>query len=113
MKVKYGEIPSESFNSYFEILINKTFKILPLKESETDTLESYLNSLLREIVGNAELVGFLKDEPMFISFVSILTYLATEQYDVAVCKQEVFKCIRLLKNIRERCFGGVDNGEIR
>lgn len=95
------------------MLINKTFKILPLKESETDTLKSYIDSFLAELIGNAELVDILKEEPSFMSVLTTMSYLANNTYDVGFCKKEVFKCIHLLKDIRERCFGGEGNdGEI-
>ena len=44
--VKYGLLPKENFFRYFEFLINKTYKILPLKEENSDTLKSYLESSL-------------------------------------------------------------------
>lgn len=112
MIVKYGNISSGNFSCYFESLVNKVFKILPMKEAETETLNTYLDSLLRELIGNSDLVLTLKEEPAFISVVSILSYLANEDYDIPVCRQEVFKCIHLLKDIRERCFGGDKDGEI-
>ena len=56
IEVKYGLLPKENFCKYFEFLINKTYKILPLKEEKSDTLKSYLESYLRELIGNQELM---------------------------------------------------------
>ena len=54
IKVKYGLLPKENFCRYFEFLINKTYKILPKKKEKSDTLKSYLESYLRELIGNKD-----------------------------------------------------------
>lgn len=112
MKTPYGEIPAENLSNYFEMLINKTFKILPMKESKTDTLKSYIDSFLTELIGNAALLEAMRKEPAFISLLATVSYLANCDYDVSVCKKEVFKCIHLLKDIRERCCGGDDHAQV-
>jgi len=110
IEVKYGLIPKESFCRYFEFLINKTYKILPLKEEDSTTLQSYLESYLRELVGNKDLVDILVDEPQFITVLNTLQYLISEKYSVAICKKEVFKCIRILDSIKNKYFVEVENG---
>ncbi|MBQ0036423.1 MAG: hypothetical protein KBT35_05855 [Firmicutes bacterium] len=104
IEVKYGLIPKESFCNYFNFLINKTYKILPLKEENSETLKSYLESFLRELIGNKELVPILVSEPKFITVLNTMQYLATEEYSVEVCKKEVFKCINILKEINDKYF---------
>ena len=106
IEVKYGLIPKESFYKYFQYLINKTYKILPLKEEESKTLKSYLDSFLRELIGNRDLIVALVDEPQFITVLNTLEFLATETYSVQICKKEVFKCIRILTEINGKYFGG-------
>ena len=59
IEVKYGMLPKENFCRYFEFLINKTYKILPLKEEKSETLKSYLESFQRELIGNMDLVNVL------------------------------------------------------
>lgn len=110
IEVKYGLIPKESFCNYFEFLINKTYKILPLKEEKSKTLKSYLESLLRELLGNKELVNILVGEPQFITVLNTMQFLISEEYTVKVCKKEVFKCIRILEEINSKYFkgGGLD-----
>lgn len=108
IEVKYGLIPKESFCNYFEFLINKTYKILPLKEEKSKTLKSYLESLLRELLGNKELVTILVEEPQFITVLNTMQFLISEEYTVKVCKKEVFKCIRILEEINSKYFKGGD-----
>lgn len=114
IEVNYGLIPRESFCRYFEFLINKTYKILPLKEEGSDTLKSYLESYLRELIGNQKLVPILVNEPQFITVLNTMQYLISEEYSVSVCKQEVFKCIHILERINSKYFkGGDSDGQIR
>ena len=104
IEVKYGLLPKENFCRYFEFLINKTYKILPLKEENSDTLKSYLESYQRELIGNMDLVPMLVKEPKFITVLNTIQYLISEEYSDKVCKREVFKCIRILEDINEKYF---------
>lgn len=113
IEVKYGLIPKESFCNYFKFLINKTYKILPLKEENSETLKSYLESYLRELIGNQSLVSILVEEPRFITVLNTMQYLITEEYSAKTCKKEVFKCIRILEDINKKYFeGGDSSGQI-
>ena len=104
IEVEYGVIPKESFCRYFNFLINKTYKILPMKEENSITLKSYLESYLRELIGNKALINTLIDEPKFISILNSLEYLISEDYSNDVCKKEVFKCIHMLEEINKKYF---------
>lgn len=109
IEVKYGVLPKENFCKYFEFLINKTYKILPLKEEKSDTLKSYLESYLRELIGNKDLVSILVNEPRFITVLNTMQFLISEEYSNKICKREVFKCIRILEEINEKYFKEVDS----
>lgn len=104
IEVKYGMLPKENFCKYFEFLINKTYKILPLKEENSDTLKSYLESYQRELIGNMDLIPLLVDEPRFITVLNTMQFLISEEYSDKVCKREVFKCIHILEAIKEKYF---------
>lgn len=111
IEVKYGLIPEGNFCNYFKFLINKTYKILPLKEENSSTLTSYLESFLRELIGNKELIHVLVEEPMFITILNTIQYLISEEYSVDICRKEVFKCIHILENINDKYFKvGDSNG---
>ena len=102
--VKYGLIPKENFCNYFKFLINKTYKILPLKEENSETLKSYLESYLRELIGSKDLIAVLVDEPKFITVLNTMQFFISEEYSVETCKKEVFKCIRILEEINAKYF---------
>ncbi len=107
--VKYGLLPYQSFCNYFDFLINKTYKILPMKEENSQTLKSYLESYQRELIGNRELVNLLVDEPQFITVLNTIQFLISENYTNKICKKEVFKCIRILQKIKTKYFSEVND----
>lgn len=92
-------IPEEAVNNYLKALINKVYKILPMTEENSETLQCYLAGLRHELVGCYQLHFELVDEPRFLTVVNIVKYLETNDYDTATCKREVFKAIRLIQNI--------------
>jgi hypothetical protein len=109
--VEYGLLPTESFNNYFKFLINKTYKILPMKEEKSETLKSYLESYQRELIGNQKLIIELTNEPQFITVLNIIQYLISEEYSLDTCKKEVFRCIHILEKIKDKYFTEeVDHG---
>lgn len=109
IKVDYGELSNQSLENYFKFLIGKVYKILPLKEQDNNTLSTYLESLKVELVGNYELLEILKNEPQFISLLNIIQYFISNEFDVRVCKREVFRAIRIIESINEKYFMEVDN----
>ena len=108
IEVKYGLIPKESFCNYFNFLINKTYKILPLKEENSKTLHDYLENFQRELIGNKELIEILVNEPQFITVLNSIQFLIAEEDSDKVCKKEVFKCIHILENINKKYFSEVN-----
>lgn len=104
IQVKYGELSNQSLFNYFNFLVGKFYKILPLKEHDCKTLAEYLESLQIELVGNYGLLGVLKDEPQFISLLNIIQYFIENEFDVKTCKREVFRAIRILESINKKYF---------
>lgn len=109
VKVKYGELPRENICKYFELLINKTYKILPLKEENSETLQSYIESYLVELIGNKYLISILADEPKYLTMIGTLEYLSSQEYTTSICKKEVFKCIKIINDIKHKYFEGGDS----
>lgn len=104
IKVAYGEIPKENLYNYFQSLIGKTYKIIPMKEQNCKTLKPYLKNYQRELIGHQYIFTVLVDEPMFISILNSIQYLISESYSADTCAKEAFKCIRLIKKISEKYF---------
>lgn len=104
IRTKYGDIQSRNYQKYFELLVGKTYKILPMYEENSPTLRNYLESYDRELIGNTDLLDILKNEPQFITLLNTIQYLIDETYSIDVCKKEVFKCIHILKSINNKYF---------
>lgn len=94
-----SEIPKRAIKNYLRVLIDKVYKILPLKEEQCETLPQYLQGLEHELVGCYQLYFELADEPRFLSVLNIIKFLSTEEYDTATCKHEVFAAINLIESI--------------
>lgn len=93
-------------------LTGRVFKILPLKEEELaggeTYLESYLESLLRDMIGATDTFPELAEMPEFVTTLNIVQFLKHNDITQEICKQEVFKALRLLNSI-ERKLGGGDH----
>ena len=86
-------------------LTGRVFKILPLKE-EMDNgndvhLNEYIASLARDASGALETFPQLQEMEGYITVVNTLQYISLNEVDHTVCKQEVFKMLRILNQIEE------------
>jgi hypothetical protein len=95
----YGEISDRYLREYLKSLIDKTYKILPLKEENSPTLDKYLNSYLRELVGWTNMFPSYGSEAKIVSVLPTISYFAHNECDVATTKAEVFKCIHAIEDI--------------
>lgn len=102
MKTKYGDIPNEMIVNYKQRLIDKVFKILPMKEEGWDTWNLYIETLLYEFIGNQKLIKSLNNDPIFLSVISILNSLIDEEH-LPTVKRKVFSCIDLIEKLWVDC----------
>ena len=103
---KYNtELPGEMLAGALKDLINKIYKILPLKETEEASIAVYIPALIREVMGMNELIEALHEDGRFISLVSILENLSSDEVDVATTKSDVFKAINIVRLIQRKLFG--------
>jgi hypothetical protein len=99
MNTIYGYSPDEYWENYFKSLVSKVFKILPLREENVSSLNQYIESLLRELIGNQELADAIKHNEHFLALCGTLQNLLKES-DIKTYKTDVFKCINLVKKIQ-------------
>lgn len=103
----YGiDIPTEMLVNRLEKLTNQFYKILPLKESNVATLPEYMNSLMAEMLGARDLIEALECDAIYLTLLSILSYLISNDCDVETVKREVFKALRLIKIITKKYQSG-------
>ncbi len=94
--------------NYFKTLVNRFFKILPIREAGEQSLPVYIQSLQLEMLGCKELVTELHDDSNFLTLLSILQYI----YDNPECpvsdvKREVFRAISICNKLETRYAKGV------
>lgn len=96
METKYGVLDSKQIDGYLSKLIGRVFKIIPMSEEECETLDSYVDSLVREILGNSKI--FLGDE--LFSICGTLKGLNFDSHKQL--KSDIFKAIALIDKTKER-----------
>jgi hypothetical protein len=102
MKTKYGgEISNVAVAEYFEMLIGKIYKTLPMfEDSNCLTLDSYLFSLLKELCGGSSLL----EDKYFVELIANLESLFFIDNQKKF-KSQVFKCTNLCRKICDRLKG--------
>lgn len=102
-------VNSQVFSNYFSSLVDSIFKILPIwEDGEEKTLDTYIKSLEKELLGCEELIKAIDYDGMIVSLVSVLENLSNHIYDEdmtqVVVKREVFKAISISKKICSKYF---------
>lgn len=81
---------------YLKSLIDKFFKILPMREASEATLSTYMCSLRVELLGLGGLIPDLGENTLYLTLLSILQYLINNiDEPVEVVRREVFRAINL------------------
>lgn len=96
MTTNYGEINNKQVIAYFDKLVNRVFKILPMSEENSDTIDEYVNSLVRELIGNSKI---LYGEELLI-VVGTLKGLPYENHKLL--KSDIFKAIDIIEKVKKR-----------
>lgn len=96
-------VSDQMVQNYLSQLVNKIFKILPIREQEDGTLETYLKSLNIELLGCKEVVDALQSDAMYLSIISIVQYFIKDPWaDIPDVRREVFKAISLCKDLSRK-----------
>lgn len=96
------ELSNELVYKQIKDLVNRFYKILPIKESGEPTLKQYQSSLLREMLGFQSLIVALKYDDRYMSLLSILQYMIEFDPDVNLVRSDVFKAINILKSLQKK-----------
>lgn len=106
MNTKYGELPDESLIAYLNWVTSQVFKMLPMKEEESDTLELHMKAILRELIGNKELVDLLKNNRQFLSILGTLESMITQE-DFTTFRSDIFKITNTITKIKQSIGGDI------
>lgn len=96
IKTHYGEITDKMWASYKQKLVNMVYKILPLKEENSKTIDTYIESLIFGLMG-AVRIAEEKEKDLFM-IIGVLHSIKDEQ-DLKITKREVFNCISLINKL--------------
>ena len=93
--------------SYFKMLVNRFFKILPMRESGEKSVPEYIRSLQNELVGVQNLVSGMENDPSIITLLAILEFLHdTPDCTIKETKREVFRAISICNKLNAAYMGG-------
>ena len=100
-------------SKYFNSLVNKIFKILPIIENGEESITVYMESLGVELVGFQSLLPTVGEDPAFLSLLSIYQWIADNTADTdnnyKAIRREVFHAISLCKKMQAQ-FSSTEGG---
>lgn len=102
MTIRNIELPDKVVQKYLKALIGQFYKILPIKESGEPSLDKYMQSLQREMLGCQNLIIALNNDELFLSLLAVLQYLIENDCDTSTVKCEVFKAINICKKLQKK-----------
>lgn len=104
------QIDSVYILNYFGSLVNRFFKILPMRESGEESLVEYIKSFQRELVGCGGFIPAVKDDGTYVEILCILQFLSDNIYnhdcDYQNIRREVFHGISLCNKMQSRFMNG-------
>lgn len=96
-------INNEIIRGYFKRLVDKLFKILPMRENNEESLTTYMQTLQVELLGLQEFIVTINNDADYLSILSILQYLIDNpDCSISVVKREVFSAISTCNRLRAR-----------
>ena len=103
MNTEYNiEIDNKVISEYFDNLVGRFYKILPLKEGGEKSYLQYVGALIREMLGFKTLVPQIGYDDRYLSLVSTLEYILKNDPSKETVKSDVFKSINLIKRIKNK-----------
>ena len=96
---------------YLNKLIGRVYKIIPLKEENSQYVDVYINGLVDELIANSRLMrAFNYDSRiMIVSSTLKSTVYCTNHSEY---KSAVFKCIKYIEQLIEIVRGDVNEGRL-
>lgn len=94
--------------NYFKTLVNNFFKVLPMRENNEETVQTYMKSLQIELIGCQEFVEIIKNDSLYLTLLAILQYLIDHpECPISEVKREIFRAISICNKLQARYNEGV------
>lgn len=88
-------------HNYFSSLVNRFFKIIPIREDSEPSLPVYMRSLQRELIGCSEFIPELGVDPLYLTLLATLEYLIdTPDCEFERVRSDVFRAIGICKQLQ-------------
>lgn len=87
--------------AYIDSLINRFFKILPMRENGEASVDVYIRSFQCELLGCQNLIPVIGTDKSYLTLLSILQYLADNpECPVSDVKREIFRAIGICDKLK-------------
>jgi hypothetical protein len=96
MNTIVGTIDNKQVISYLDKLTNRVFKVIPMSEEKSTTLEKYVDSIVRELFGNSQIV--FQDELLAI----VGTLKGLDYRSHSKLRSDIFKVIEIISRTKDR-----------
>ncbi len=97
MQTKYGTIPNSDLILYFKRLVNRLYKLMPIKENKDVTYDKYLTKLIQQLHGGEKLII---SDSLFIEIIFNLEslFMIDDIYlHNSIVKENISICQKLIK----------------
>lgn len=104
MTTKYGtDVSRKLIYNHTGELVGQFYKILPIKESGSDTFQLYVSSLLRQMLGAKELFLEWQEDSRIATLLDILQYMVDHpDCETGLVRSDVFRSINLIKQLQKK-----------
>lgn len=102
MTIYNTEVSDRMVSNYINSLVNRFYKILPIKESGEGTLKRYLESLQREMIGVRDLIVCIQNDDRYLTLLAMIQYFIDHDTDVGAVRADVFRAISILKKLQKK-----------
>lgn len=101
--MKERKFDNKSLCSYFESLVPRVFKILPIYEEGYPTLKTYTQRLDLELCGFDQLIEECENQPDFVGLLAVIHFISNSITDIDhdSLKSAVMSGIKHLNNLRD------------
>lgn len=92
---------------YLSCLINQIFKILPLKEQNSEFIDTHISDIIKELKGFDMLIKDTEYDAVIMRILAILSYYEQNIYVSSVedVRRNIFKMITLCEKLKYRIEG--------
>lgn len=98
-------LDAKLLKNYFKKLVNSFFKILPMRENQETSLDKYLRSLQRELIGCQSLIVAIHEDSLYLTLLSILQYMIDHpDCSMKEVRRDVFRAISICNQLEATYF---------